>query len=164
MGPQNPEGPKKPNKVNKVIIAPYPYEKKPDTTNISFLEDALIQNNGKLLVGLVHEGMYGPMKGMYALVKPLNIEAFHNYMNAMTKENKSNYLRQIQEELIAKFWEKSQLVVRVMVLPLELIEQYKLEPQTVNSGIEFNKLMLEKLKRVPNFSQNQWYFRMGEIK
>jgi hypothetical protein len=161
MEPQNPKEPKKPNTV---IISPYPYEQKPDTTNISFLEDALIQNKGKLLVGLVHEGMYGPMKGMHALVQPLNIEAFHNYMNALTKENKSVYLRQIQEELISKFWEKSQLVVRVMVLPIELIEQYNLQPQTVNSGISFNKLMLEKLKRVPNFSQNQWYFRKGEIK
>jgi len=164
MNPQDPQDPKGPKKAKTILVAPYPYEQKPAKTDFSLLEDELIKNKGKLLVGLVHEGMYGIMKGMYALVQPNNVEAFHNYMNAMTKENKSNYLRQIQEELISKFWQKSQLVVRVMVLPSELIEEYKLEPETVNSGISFNKLMMEKLKRVPSFSQNQWYFRMGEIK
>ena len=126
-------------------------------TPIELLLGELAKNGDKVLVGLVHESMYGVMKGMFAIIKPNNPSQLHAYLNSPADGFSK------QENVVTKFWEKTQLATRMMVLPFSWVESEKLNVPEFESTIEFNNHMLDKIKKSPGM-ENPFYFRKGEIK
>jgi hypothetical protein len=101
--------------------------------------------------------MYGVMKGMFAIVKPNNPSQLHAYLNSPA----AGFSK--QENVVTKFWEKTHLATRIMVLPFEWVESEKLEVPEFESVVEFNRHMLKKIQKAPGM-ENPFYFRMGQIK
>jgi len=126
-------------------------------TPIELLLEELAKNGDKVLVGLVHESMYGVLKGMFAIVKPNNPSQLHAYLNSPADSFSK------QENVVIKFWEKTQLATRIMVLPFEWIKSEKLNVPEFESIVEFNRHMLEKIQNAPGM-ENPFFFRMGQIK
>ena len=131
-----------------------------DPTSFSLLEEELEKNGGKVLVGLVHRTVYGPMKGFYAIVKPNNPQMLHKYLNAPAEK----VLGYKQEELLVKFWEKTRLATNVMVLPMELIKEHNLQPKEFENTIQLHNHFLEMAKRAVPMTMDPYYYRMGNIK
>ena len=126
-------------------------------TPIELLLVELAKNGDKVLIGLVHESMYVVMKGMFAIIKPNNPSQLHAYLNSPA----DGFSR--QENVVTKFWEKTQLATRVMVLPFEWVKSEKLDVPEFESVVEFNRHMLDKIQKAPGM-ENPFYFRMGQIK
>lgn len=127
------------------------------STPLELLLQELDKHEGRVLVGLVHESLYGPAKGMFAVIKPNNPTQLHAYLNSPAKD----FSR--QEDVVVKFWEKTQMATRMMILPFEWVKELNLEVPEFESVKEFNTYMLQKVKEAPGM-ENPWYFRLGEIK
>jgi len=127
------------------------------STPLELLLQELDKHEGRVLVGLVHESLYGPAKGMFAIIKPNNPTQLHAYLNSPAKD----FSR--QEDVVVKFWEKTQMATRMMVLPFEWVQELNLEVPEFESVKEFNTYMLQKVKEAPGM-ENPWYFRVGDIK
>lgn len=127
------------------------------STPIELLLQELDKHEGRVLVGLVHESLYGPAKGMFAVIKPNNPTQLHAYLNSPAKD----FSR--QEDVVVKFWEKTQMATRMMILPFEWVQELNLEVPEFESVKEFNTYMLQKVKEAPGM-ENPWYFRVGDIK
>ena len=126
-------------------------------TPIEMLLLELNRNKGKVLVGLVHEALYGPAKGMFAVIKPNNPTQLHAYLNDFAHKQVK------QKEVVEKFWQKTQMATRMMVLPFQWIQELGLDVPEFESVTEFNAYMLGKVKTAPGM-EDPWYFRKGEIK
>jgi len=127
------------------------------STPLELLLQELDKHEGRVLVGLVHESLYGPAKGMFAVIKPNNPTQLHAYLNSPAKD----FSR--QEDVVVKFWEKTQMATRMMILPFEWVQELNLEVPEFESVKEFNTYMLQKVKEAPGM-ENPWYFRVGDIK
>lgn len=127
------------------------------STPLELLLQELDKHEGRVLVGLVHESLYGPAKGMFAVIKPNNPTQLHAYLNSPAQD----FSR--QEDVVVKFWEKTQMATRMMILPFEWVQELNLEVPEFESVKEFNTYMLQKVKEAPGM-ENPWYFRKGEIK
>ena len=127
------------------------------STPFELLIQELDKHEGRVLVGLVHESLYGPAKGMFAVIKPNNPTQLHAYLNSPAKD----FSR--QEDVVVKFWEKTQMATRMMILPFEWVQELILEVPEFESVKEFNTYMLQKVKEAPGM-ENPWYFRVGDIK
>lgn len=146
------------SKEIKTIIPITPEKLAP--TSFSLLEEELVKNDGKVLVGLVHRTVYGPMKGFYALIKPNNPQMLHKYLNAPAEK----VLGYKQEELLVKFWEKTRLATNVMVLPMDLIKEHNLQPKEFENTIQLHNHFMELCKKAVPISVEPYYYRMGNIK
>jgi hypothetical protein len=127
------------------------------STPFELLLQELDKHEGRVLVGLVHESLYGPAKGMFAVIKPNNPTQLHAYLNSPAQ----NFSR--QEDVVVKFWEKTQMATRMMILPFEWVQELNLGVPEFESVKEFNTYMLKKVKEAPGM-ENPWYFRVGDIK
>jgi hypothetical protein len=146
------------SKEIKTIIPMIP--EKPNSTPFQLLEGELVENGGKVLVGLVHSSVYGPMKGFYAIVKPNNPQMLHKYLNAPSEK----VLGYKQEELLVKFWEKTKLATNVMVLPMDLIKEHDLQPKEFENTIQLHNHFLEMAKKAVPMAMDPYYYRIGNIK
>lgn len=146
------------SKEIKTVVLTNPEEL--DQTPFSLLNQELINNEGKVLVGLVHRSLYGPMRGFYAIIKPKDPQMLHKYLNDPTEK----VMGYKQEEIIVKFWEKTQLGTNMMVLPIEFIEDHDLQPREFENIIELHKHFMGLCKKAVPISMDPFYYRMGNIR
>jgi hypothetical protein len=132
---------------------------KPEPTPFELWEEALIEGKGKVLLGLVHD-FYGPMKDFYAYVRPTNQQMLHKYLDSPAVK----VFGYKQEELIVEFWNKTKLGCRVMVLPMKMVEEHKLEPLEFENTIQLHTYFMKLARKAVPLSIDQWYYRKGELK
>ena len=113
------------------------------------LEKVIKDQNGLLLMAVVHEDLYGPLRDLNFIL-----------LNANAKEV-SEYIDGGCQELAIDIWEKTLLGARPLVLPLQMLAQFKNTPPEFATIKEAEVYIRRKLKENPSMEQDPFYYRKG---
>jgi hypothetical protein len=107
----------------------------------------LKETQGKVLISMIHENLYGPLRDLhYILLNP-------------NPDFLANYLYDGWEKIGIHVHQKVLLATKPMILPFDMLEQItKTTPQvsTIQKGEEYIKYMLTE-----NSDQDPFYYRLG---
>jgi hypothetical protein len=115
----------------------------------SLLEKVIKDQNGLLLIAVVHESVYGPLRDLNFFLT-----------NANPKEV-AHYIDEGCQELAIDVWEKTRLAARPLILPIQTLEHFKTTPPEFGSIKQAEAYIRKKLKENPSMEEDPFYYRRG---
>jgi hypothetical protein len=115
----------------------------------SALEKVIKDQKGLLLMAVVHESAYGPLRDLNFIL-----------LNANAKEV-AHYIDEGCQELAIDIWEKTMLAARPLVLPIQMLGQFKNEPPEFGTIKEAEAYIRKKMNQNPSFQEDPFYYRKG---
>lgn len=110
--------------------------------------ESMIQKDGKVLIYMVHESIYGPIRGLHFVLKNPNPKALNDYLK---KEN----------EITGKVWERTMLATKPMILPVSEIPNLETKPLEFNCLEDGEDFIIKKVNS--KLYDDFWYYRVGTI-
>jgi hypothetical protein len=110
--------------------------------------EEMIQKDGKVLIYMVHESVYGPIRGLHFVLKNPNPKSLDNYLK---KEN----------EISIKVWEKLMLATKPMIIPISEIPNLETPPTEFTNLEEAENFIIKKVNS--KLYEDPWYYRIGTI-
>ena len=108
-----------------------------------------IKKDGVLWLGMVHQTVYGPLRGLNFILKNPNPKEVHSHLT-------NGGMDAINFDV----WSKTMLAARLMVLPREMVSLAETPPIEVNSIKEGEEHIRKMLKKGDG---DFWYFRVGIV-
>jgi hypothetical protein len=110
--------------------------------------ESMIQKDGKVLIYMVHESLYGPIRGLHFVLKNPNPKLLDSYLK---KEN----------EITLKVWQKLMLATKPMILPISEIPNLETKPLEFNCLEDGEEFIIKKVNS--KLYDDPWYYRLGTI-
>jgi hypothetical protein len=113
------------------------------------------ESSGKVFMGMVHQGLYGPLRGLNFILEGAKPESIIDLMDNPTKE---------VNDLVLKIWSKTGLSTSIMVLPFEMIDEAESKPAVVDSvskGVEAIHKSIRDNKGKSD--KDPFFYRLGVI-
>jgi hypothetical protein len=116
-------------------------------SQIQELEE-IIKKDGKVLIYMVHENLYGPIRGLHFVLRNPNPKTLNDYLK---KEN----------EITARVWEKTMLATKPMIIPISEIPNLETKPLEFNCLEDGEDFIIKKVNS--KLYEDPWYYRLGTI-
>jgi hypothetical protein len=142
---------------------------------IGQLNEMIDQTKGKVFMGMVHH-MYGPLRGLNFILDNAQAEDIMNSIDEQAIEMDPEFQIKLAEEikegktptnlieLVIKIWTDTGLSPRLMVLPLDLIEQAENPPVEVKDIAGGQKEILTVLRMTHQLQEKDpHFFRVGIV-
>lgn len=110
--------------------------------------ESIIARDGKVLIYMVHESLYGPIRGLHFVLKNPNPKSLNDYLK---KEN----------EITIKVWQKLMLATKPMIVPISEIPKLETKPLEFTNLEDGENFIIRKVNS--KLFEDPWYYRMGTI-
>lgn len=110
--------------------------------------ESLIKKDGKVLIYMVHETVYGPIRGLHFVLKNPNPKSLNDYL---TKQN----------EITLKVWQRTMLATKPMILPISEIPNLETKPLEFDNLEDGEDFILKKVNS--KLFDDFWYYRVGIV-
>jgi hypothetical protein len=115
------------------------------------LKKMIQDQHGMVLIGMVHQGLYGPLRDLsYILINPEP-----KFLN--------DYLTKGYEKIAIDVWKKTMLATQPMVLPMDMIDKFDELPPEFDSVREGEAYIRQKLEENPSMEEDSFYYRLGKL-
>lgn len=115
----------------------------------SLLEKVIKDQNGLLLMAVVHESAYGPLRDLNFILTNANAKEVSEYIDGGC------------QDLAIDIWKKTMLAARPLVLPIQMLERFKNEPPEFGTIKEAEAYIRKKMDQNPSFEKDPYYYRKG---
>lgn len=110
--------------------------------------EQIIKRDGKVLIYMVHESLYGPIRGLHFVLKNPNPKFLDNYLK---KEN----------EISIKVWKKLMLATKPMIIPISEIPNLETKPLEFDNIEDGENFIIKKVNS--KLYEDVWYYRVGIV-
>lgn len=110
--------------------------------------DEIIKRDGKVLIYMVHESLYGPIRGLHFVLKNPNSKLLDTYLK---KEN----------EISIKVWKKLMLATKPMIIPISEIPNLETPPTEFSNLEDGEEFIIKKVNS--KLYEDPWYYRVGIV-
>jgi hypothetical protein len=110
--------------------------------------ESMIKKDGKVLIYMVHESIYGPIRGLHFVLKNPNPKSLNDYLS---KENK----------ISISVWEKTMLATKPMILPISEIPNLETKPLEFDNLEDGENFIIKKVNS--KSFEDPWYYRVGIV-
>lgn len=110
--------------------------------------EKIIAKDGKVLIYMVHESVYGPIRGLHFVLKNPNAKLLNSYL---TKEN----------EITLIVWKKLMLATKPMIIPISEIPNLETKPLEFDNLEDGEEFITKKVNS--KLFEDPWYYRVGTI-
>lgn len=110
--------------------------------------EQIISRDGKVLIYMVHESLYGPIRGLHFVLKNPNPKLLDSYLR---KEN----------EISLIVWKKLMLATKPMIIPISEIPNLETKPLEFNNLEDGEEFIAKKVKS--KLYEDVWYYRLGIV-
>jgi len=114
--------------------------------------EKIFEQDGKIFIGMCHPNLYGPVRGMNAILTVCDAEGIDKFMGS-----ERHY------KMCQKIWEKTGMGAQMMVLPAELIQECETTPKEFSSLKELLDYLEGKIKKAVGVDKDPFYYRLGII-
>ena len=111
------------------------------------LEEA-IKKEGHLFIAMVHPALYGPLRGLNFILKNPKVKELDSYLSTGC------------EDISTHVWAKTQMAVRPMVLPKEMMNELE-TPAIGFNTIKEGEDHIRKIVSEHPMEKDAFYFRLG---
>jgi len=124
------------------------HQENPDPAKqLEQLKKLIASKNNEVVIYYIHETVYGPIRGLHFILSnpdPVKLD---------------QYLKQVSSEVSYKLWETLGLVVKPMVSPDFVPEDFEESPKKFNNLESAEEYILAKVKTAPY--KDPFYYRKG---
>lgn len=115
------------------------------------LKKMLQEQDNMLFIGMVHQGLYGPLRDLnYILMDP-------------NPEFLNEYLTKGWHGIATDIWKKTMLATQPMILPMDMLEEKGRVPPEFERIKDAEDYIRQKLKENPSHEEDPFYYRLGKL-